>query len=372
MPMRILLVGDYPRDQRLGSTKVLVKLQEEFTSLGHTCDLLLADDLGESPRHRALRWAFAPLTAFAAVRRAFRQNGSYDVVDLASAEGLWVGVLRRTGLFNAAAIVARSNGIEHLNYQRMLDDHAAGLLRKPWTRRLWYPALRLSQVAAAARAADRLIVLNEVDRAFAVSRRWKNDGAIDLVPHGVSSRFIADVPPPDHPRGGGVLFCGTWDSMKGVHYLAAAFSLMVERGRRVNLTVLGGAMPAERSFRFSEAARPYVTVLDRLPEEDVIAALTGRTTSWCFRHPTKVRDGAAGSDEPATARGRDPGRLRDHAGAARRDRIDRAGTRFRGARRRPHASSRRSRAAVATCRRGFHPRARHELGTHRTPHALGV
>ena len=220
-----------------------------------------------------MRWAFAPLAAFAAVRRAFRQNGPYDVVDLASAEGLWVGVLRRTGLFNAAAIVARSNGIEHLNYQRMLDDHAAGLLHKPWTRRLWYPALRLSQVAAAARAADRLIVLNEADRAFAVSRRWKDDGAIDLVPHGVSSRFLADVPPPDHPRGGGVLFCGTWDSMKGVHYLAAAFSLMVERGRRVNLTVLGGAMPAETiRSTFSEAARPYVTILDRLPEEDVIAA----------------------------------------------------------------------------------------------------
>ena len=53
--MRILLVGDYPRDARLGSTKVLLKLQEEFRSLGHTCDVLLGDDLGTFPRHRALR-----------------------------------------------------------------------------------------------------------------------------------------------------------------------------------------------------------------------------------------------------------------------------------------------------------------------------
>src|SRR5438132_8148749 len=61
--MRILLVGDYPRDARLGSTKVLLKLQEEFRGLGHTCDVLLADDLGASPRHRLLRWAFAPIAA---------------------------------------------------------------------------------------------------------------------------------------------------------------------------------------------------------------------------------------------------------------------------------------------------------------------
>ncbi|OLD18210.1 MAG: hypothetical protein AUJ01_07925 [Acidobacteria bacterium 13_1_40CM_3_65_5] len=164
--MRILLVGDYPRDARLGSTKVLLKLQEEFRRLGHTCDVLLADDLGASPRHRLLRWALAPVTAFAAIRRAFREHGPYDVVDAASAEGLWVGVLRGAGLFNGAALIARSNGLEHLNYRRMLEDHDAGLLDKPWTRRWWYPAVRLSQVAAAARVADRLILLNGNDRAF--------------------------------------------------------------------------------------------------------------------------------------------------------------------------------------------------------------
>jgi hypothetical protein len=202
--MRILLVGDYPRDPRLGS-KVLMKLQEEFRSQGHACDLLLADDLGQSPRHRALRWALEPLAALAAVSRAFRERGPYDVVDIASAEGLWVGALRRMGLFNRAAVIARSNGIEHLNYRRMIDDHNAGLMAKPWIRRLWYPALRLTQVAAAARAADRLIVLNEADRLFAVSLHWKHESAIDLVPHGVSARFLVDVPPTHHPRGGASL-----------------------------------------------------------------------------------------------------------------------------------------------------------------------
>ena len=278
--MRILLVGDYPRDARLGSTKVLLKLQEEFCRLGHSCDVLLADDLGASPRHRLIRWALAPVAALGAIRRAFRDRGPYDVIDVASAEGLWVGILRHAGLFDGAALVARSNGLEHLNYRRMLDDHDAGLLVKPWIRRWWYPAVRLSQVAAAARVADRLILLNDNDLAFARARGWKSDAAIDLVPHGVSARFLADAPRSDGPRGRGILFCGTWDAMKGVPYLVAAFSRLVERGaivqpggRPVTLTVLGGGLPAERiRADFPERTHPFLTIVDRAPEEEVVAA----------------------------------------------------------------------------------------------------
>jgi glycosyltransferase involved in cell wall biosynthesis len=281
--MRILLAGDYPRDARLGSTKVLLKLQEEFRRLGHTCDVLLSDDFGGSPRHRLLRWALAPVTALAAIRRAVREQGPYDVIDVASAEGLWVAALGRAGLgglFGGAAIIARSNGLEHLNYRRMLDDHDAGLLDKPWTRRWWYPVVRLTQVAAAARAADRLILLNNTDRAFALERGWKQEGDIDLVPHGVSARFLADAPPLDHRRGRGILFCGTWDATKGVPYLAAAFSRLVESGVTLQpggasaaLTVLGGGVPADQiRAAFPEAARSRVTIVERVAEEDVVAA----------------------------------------------------------------------------------------------------
>jgi glycosyltransferase involved in cell wall biosynthesis len=233
-----------------------------------------------SPRHRLFRWALAPVTALAAIRRAFRDHGPYDVIDVASAEGLWVAVLRRVGLFNGAAIVARSNGLEHLNYRRMLDDHDAGLLDKPWTRRWFYPAVRLTQVAAAARVADRLILLNPTDRAFALDKGWKDEAEVDLVPHGVSARFLADPPPADHRRGRGILFCGTWDATKGVPYLASAFSKLVATrttmqpgGAPVRLTVLGGGVPAEHiRSAFAEAARPHLTIVDRVAEEDVVAA----------------------------------------------------------------------------------------------------
>jgi glycosyltransferase involved in cell wall biosynthesis len=268
--MRILLVGDYPNDPRLGSAKVLFKLQEEFRALGHGCDVLLADELGAFPRNRFARQIVAPLRALAAVRRAFRDRGRYDVVDVTSAEGLWLAALRRTHLFGAR-VIARSNGLEHLNYRRMLDDARAGLWRKPLARRWWYPLVRLSQVAMAARLSDRLILLNEDDRRFALSRRWKKESAIDLVPHGVSSDFVAESP--SGRRGGGILFCGSWDHVKGVHYLAAAFARLIAQGRTCNLTVLGGGVP-ESTIRaaFEAAAQTHLTIVGRVPERDVIAA----------------------------------------------------------------------------------------------------
>ncbi|HZP47017.1 MAG TPA: glycosyltransferase family 4 protein [Vicinamibacterales bacterium] len=278
--MRILLVGDYPPDARLGSTKVLVKLQEEYRAAGHVCDLLLGDDLGAWPEHRAGRWALAPVAAAAAVRRAIRRNGAYDVIDVASAEGLWLAAWRRLGGLPRTAVVSRSNGLEHLNYRRMLADADAGLVTKGWSRRWYYPLVRLSQVSAAIRLADRAILLNDDDRARVVSRRWKDAAAIDVVPHGVSSRFLEPPPGDAPPRGRGILFCGSWDLVKGVPYLVDAFARLVRDdvrvapgGSAVALTILGGGVAADAiRLSFPGDVRDRVTVLDRASEDEVVAA----------------------------------------------------------------------------------------------------
>ncbi len=270
--MKILLAGDYPPDPTLGSTKVMVKLQEEFRALGHTCDILLADGIAGAPRNPYLRQAFGPIAALKAVHRLSRLNGPYDVIDVASAEGAWIGALR-TGRLAATAVVSRSNGLEHLNYRRMLDDHQAGLLHKPWSRRIFHPLVRLSQVAAAARAADRLLLLNDADRAFVLERGWKPADAVDIVPHGVSSRFLRDTAPGSGSRGDGILFCGSWTGMKGTSYLVDAFTRLVRSGSAVNLTILGGGL-AEPDIRASFAAdvQPWITVRSRAAEDVVMQA----------------------------------------------------------------------------------------------------
>lgn len=269
--MRILLVGDYPPDPRLGSTKVLLKLREEFAAMGHGCDVLLADALG-GPRNPYVRQAVGPLVARRAVLDMFRRSGPYDIVDIASAEGLWLAAGSRRAL-NGAAVISRSNGLEHLNYQRMLDDHAAGLLHKPWTRRLFHPAVRLTQVAAAARAADRLLLLNESDRDYALARRWTSPARIDVVAHGVSQRFLEDPPDASVRRGEGILYCGSWTQVKGVTYLVEAFASVVRSRPSTRMTVLGGGLPADDIRRaFPPDVRDRVLVVDRSSEAEVMTA----------------------------------------------------------------------------------------------------
>ena len=262
MKLSILLVGDYPADPTLGSSKVFYKLQEEFTSLGHRCDIVFGDEIG-GPSSRQIRQAVSPWYAGRAI--AMRQEGTrYDVVDAASAEGLWIDR-------SSAAFVCRSNGLEHLNYRRMLDDARAGLTRKPWPRRIWYPLSRLTQVERAAKKADRLLLLNAQDYEYAVRERWKPADRIEVVAHGVSSRYLHDRPTGELARGGGLLFCGSWDHMKGIAYLVAAFERLHANGRRLALTILGPGVPeATVLAAFAPAVRASVRVVPRVPEEDVI------------------------------------------------------------------------------------------------------
>lgn len=269
MSLSILLAGDYPADPTLGSSKVFYKLREEFAALGHRCDVLFGNEIG-GPRPRQVRQAVAPWYAGRAILRRLDRI-KYDVVDIASAEGLWIGLRNRIARRTAVPFVCRSNGLEQLNYRRMLEDARAGLTSKPWTRRIWYPLSRLTQVEWAARLADRLLLLNRQDYDFALNEGWQPADRIEIVAHGVSSRYLDDRT--DAPaRGGGLLFCGTWDQMKGTAYLVGAVERLHQRGRRLPLTILGPGVPeAVVLGAFSPAVRPCVKVIARVPEEEVVA-----------------------------------------------------------------------------------------------------
>jgi glycosyltransferase involved in cell wall biosynthesis len=271
-PLSILFVGDYPPDPTLGSPKVFYKLQAEFTALGHHCDIMFAPEIG-GPSFRQIRQLITPWRAGNAIVRRLEAI-RYDVVDAASAEGLLFGILKKFAIYKEIACVCRSNGLEQLNYRRMLDDASEGLSRKPWIRRLWYPASRLSQVAAAAHLSDRLLLLNDRDRDYALAHGWQAPDRIDVIPHGVSNRFLDDDPGADRARGDGLLFCGSWDQVKGIRYLVEAFERIITASPQQRLTVLGPGVPAEDVLNaFPERLRHLVRVSDRAPEEDVIRAM---------------------------------------------------------------------------------------------------
>jgi glycosyltransferase involved in cell wall biosynthesis len=267
--LSILLAGDYPPDPTLGSSKVFYKLQEEFVALGHRCDVLFGDEI-RGPRSRQLRQLLSPYYAGHAISRRIGRT-RYDVVDVASAEGLFVGLRNRINRRSATPLICRSNGLEPLNYRRMLEDARAGLMRKPWTRRIWYPVSRLTQVEWAARLASRLLLLNTQDADYALARGWQPADRIDVVAHGVSSRYLDDRPVAEAGRGDGLLFCGSWDHMKGIAYLVGALERLHARGSKQRLTVVGPGVPeAVVRSAFSETVRPYIRVVPRVAEDDVV------------------------------------------------------------------------------------------------------
>lgn len=271
-PLSILFVGDYPPDATLGSPKVFYELQAEFQSLGHRCDIMFAPEIGGTS-FRQVRQLVSPWRAGNAIVRRLEAS-RYDVVDAASAEGLFFGILRRFAIYKQVAYICRSNGLEQLNYRRMLDDAREGLSRKPLIKRLWYPASRLTQVAAGAHLSDRLLLLNDRDREYAVSHGWQRPDRIEVIPHGVSDRFLRDDAGPSAARGEGLLFCGSWDRVKGTRYLVQAFERMNTPSPRHRLTVLGPGVPAAVVLAdFSSNVRHLVRVIDRAPEDGVIRAM---------------------------------------------------------------------------------------------------
>jgi glycosyltransferase involved in cell wall biosynthesis len=117
-----------------------------------------------------------------------------------------------------------------------------------------------------------LLLLNDADRTFALRRRWQPPDHVAVIPHGISTRFLTEAPLPGAPRGAGLLFCGTWDYMKGTPYLCGALNRLHATGHKLPLTVLGPGAPAGTVLAdFDAAVRPFVTVIDRAPEERVMA-----------------------------------------------------------------------------------------------------
>lgn len=267
--MRVLMVADFPADPTLGSPKVNFKLQEELRRAGCRCDVLFREEIGAVPRTRQLRDVTVPLLVALAVARRVPKSGGYDVIDVTSEGSLFLPALRAMGLLGDAAIVARSNGLEHRSMLRLEKDRAEGLIPKRRLGPIWFGAVKGPAVRFAATMADGLVVLTQSEARFASD--WIDVDRIHVVPHGVSTNLIHQAPHSGAPRGAGALFVGTWTEMKGIHYLAGAFDLLAANHVVCPLTIVGGGYPEAhiRSY-FSSAAQPLIQIRNRVPEQELI------------------------------------------------------------------------------------------------------
>ena len=277
MKLRVLFVSDDEDDIRIGAVKAPHRLAEALEADGCECTLLFHEDLGRWPARERLRLALAPWLAWRAVCRAWRERGPFDVIDAAGAEGFALGLLRRVSCYRGAALVVRSHGLDRFYLAGLVADHRAGLLRKPWHRRILYHCTRVLPEAAAYRRADAAIVLNRAEERLLAPRTRH----VRTIAHGVLRSRLAEAPPAGSPRGGGILFSGTWHTGKGIHYLAEAYRRLRARGVDAPLTLLSGMEEGAEFEKEENWIRSYfapqcqagLTVLRRSHDQDAVFAL---------------------------------------------------------------------------------------------------
>ena len=312
--LSILLVGDYPDDPTLGSPKVLFKLQAEFRALGHRCEIVF------DRRHRRTAHSPGPPAGVALAGRPGDRSVGWsasdiDVVDAASAEGLWLGVLKKFGALSANAVRLPLERPRAPELPRACSTTTTpGSSGSRGRAASGIPRRRLSQVAAAARLADRLILLNEGDREFALDRGWQPPDRVDVVPHGVSQEFLDDDPGPRRAaRPAACCSAARGITIKGITYLVARVrSGSTRRGTDFGLTRSRSRRAGERRCcRHSPSgSRQFVTVVARAPEAAGHRDVSTPRSSDLAVDVRRIRSRAPRSDEPAAAGRRDAGRLR--------------------------------------------------------------
>ena len=153
--------------------------------------------------------------------------------------------------------VCRSNGLEQLNYRRMLDDARAGLTVEAVAAAHLVSVIALdagrmgrasrASAAAAQSAGPRL----RARRRMAARRSHRHRRARCVF--ALSRRSAGSVPAAR--RRAAVL--RQWDHMKGIAYLVGAIERLHAKGRRLPLTILGpGVAEATVMAAFSPAVRP--------------------------------------------------------------------------------------------------------------------
>jgi glycosyltransferase involved in cell wall biosynthesis len=264
--MRILLSIHHALDPNLGAPGATLALGEEYVERGHDVSYLSFDDLPRQLPPRAKELLYPEFAAWHMTRRA---RGGLDVIDASTGDAwLWARTLRRGRA--RPLLVARGHGLEHRFWEAEVRE--AGTTGRRMARRtaLYHGGLRLREVGASLRLADRCVFLNRDDLEYAVQRLGVPRERAALMPNGISADFLGRPVPPIGDGPVGIAHVGSWAVRKGVRYVASALARVVEAREDVRLGFFGVDVPPERVLaELPAAARERTRVVPRYDHENL-------------------------------------------------------------------------------------------------------
>lgn len=261
-PLRILLIANLPWDERLGATRVLIELAEQWRARGHHVEKFSLSDAFRDARAARVKFAVRQMLFPRRAAAFVRQNaGRFDVIDAL------IGALpfSKRELGFGGLLVARSIGLYLLyeEFERSVPRRWPQAPKGKLVGRVLYRATNRRLFSASARAVREADLINVPNHEEADRLRHDVRGRLRIVvqPYGLTSgrkqAFAEGACPAEaRLRERRVCFIGMWGARKGAYDWAR----IIQRVRE--------ALP-ETKFRF----------LGTMIDDDVVRADLGNANA---------------------------------------------------------------------------------------------
>jgi glycosyltransferase involved in cell wall biosynthesis len=264
--LNVVLASNAVRDERLGTSKVPMRIAAELAALGVRVTSVFASDL---PQVRPARLAdmTAPLRMAAALARIPLEQA--QIVDISGWDA-WAYALWARPRRPRQVIVARSNGL----WRRSLPFKFEGADERSAPRRLVSGLVQGTLCRwerASIRAADLAVFGARGDAEYAVAHGWKRPEQVAVVAPAADDAFASDVP---LEARSGLFYVGTFLYQKGGAVAADAMAIVMTRRPDVTATFVGPGVPSELILaHFPPALHARVRIVEKVPADEVARQL---------------------------------------------------------------------------------------------------
>jgi glycosyltransferase involved in cell wall biosynthesis len=257
----ILFAIHSPRDPHTAVYNSTRERAATLDKLGHRCTILAPSDF---PWLARFGDRLVPLLFPIALARYIAAR-HFDVAVFHSHAGWALSILRRFLRRHRdlrTAIIF--HGLEPLYFHRMHRETPLSLRYRLMHRQIMHRLLRFS-----CRDADLVFCLNSDEQKYLVLNRWAESERIAVLSNPAPDDFFLDRT--HRKRATTLLFVGQWLPMKGIRYLAGAFSALNRTHRDIRLC-LAGTLAAEQDVlrSFPDDVRPHIQVHPRVDRRQLL------------------------------------------------------------------------------------------------------
>ena len=273
--MRILTITNCPLDPRLGSGTTVIRFANGLRQLGHDVDVLAPADYEYASAVRAAKQLRQGVGAFRAIRNRLAAR-RYDLIEFYGAE-FWPAIAALGRSRQRPLLVAHTNGLELLNYEREAVYHPARGVKTAASRAVHRRLFGLSF-----RYTDAFVALCEADRQWVLSHRLYEPAMTAVVPPAPDEAFRALDEQMTARKEDRVAFIGSWTERKGTRVLASVMNAVLGANSDVVFDVFGASSnkPAVVGS-FDPAVRDRIQVHGSL-EPSALAASVARAKVFFF------------------------------------------------------------------------------------------